>query len=330
MPTTEWETSYPGAQDTVGDEQPDLINDSSPGAADGDIVLVSQIHALRDKVQALADFVGDENNLPLGSLRDLIGGSSGGFQTALNEDYTSLANLDLDDAGDGDKTINGKTAYADNMANTDDCAVVNGSGLKFDHDGTNTLIFNNTHSGPIVGYRLASLGIKYPNVSIVRAWGMFTHNLATQTGSTFGERLLIGFEKKRGSGFDASDYWMWSGSLQYNVASGPGLWWIVQSNRKGSGATETNNGNTAHDVMMVQLHIPSWTAFIFTGASNSGAFPEIDDLELRGISAPLVGGGDVEIMKMPIDELAAFMGCDTQNTDNDLLIHFKKFKIEYK
>jgi len=67
-----WTTSFPAEQDTVGLEQPNLANDSAPGAHDGDRVLVSHVQALRDKAQALALKVGDDSGLPEGSLLQVL------------------------------------------------------------------------------------------------------------------------------------------------------------------------------------------------------------------------------------------------------------------
>lgn len=68
MTTKEWTTHYPTAQDDVLTDQPTLINDTYPGAGDGDITRVSQIHALRDKLDSVCLKVGDDTNLPATSL----------------------------------------------------------------------------------------------------------------------------------------------------------------------------------------------------------------------------------------------------------------------
>ena len=65
MAIIDWTTSYPAAQDTPGSEQPDLAN-----AADD--TRVSQIHALRDKLQDVAELVGDDSLLPSGSIREVL------------------------------------------------------------------------------------------------------------------------------------------------------------------------------------------------------------------------------------------------------------------
>lgn len=68
MAIKEWDTNYPGAQDTGtdgADQQPDLVNGE-------DKTRVSQIHALRKKTQALALVVGDDIGLPVGSLREKV------------------------------------------------------------------------------------------------------------------------------------------------------------------------------------------------------------------------------------------------------------------
>ncbi len=68
LPNEPWSTSYPTSQDTPGTEQPDLTADSTPGAEDGHRILVSHFHALRDKLQDAATKLGDDSNLPAGSI----------------------------------------------------------------------------------------------------------------------------------------------------------------------------------------------------------------------------------------------------------------------
>lgn len=69
-----WGTNFPTSQDTGAngqDQQPTLTDDSIPGALDGDRVRVSHLNTLRNKLQALALYVGDTGSLPAGSLRDI-------------------------------------------------------------------------------------------------------------------------------------------------------------------------------------------------------------------------------------------------------------------
>jgi len=72
LPNETWSTNLPASQDVVGTEQPDLTNDTAPGAGDGHRVLVEHLHALRDKAQYLATTVGDTSDLPAGSLKDRV------------------------------------------------------------------------------------------------------------------------------------------------------------------------------------------------------------------------------------------------------------------
>jgi hypothetical protein len=69
LPNQPWSTNLPGSQDVVGVEQPDLSNDSAPGANDGHRVLVEHLHALRDKLQYTAVEVGDSSEVPSGCLK---------------------------------------------------------------------------------------------------------------------------------------------------------------------------------------------------------------------------------------------------------------------
>jgi hypothetical protein len=68
----EWTSSYPNSQDDLGADQPDLVNGTAPSTWTGDLSRVSQIHTLRDKLDAVARKVGDENSLPVNSLSDRV------------------------------------------------------------------------------------------------------------------------------------------------------------------------------------------------------------------------------------------------------------------
>lgn len=72
LPNKPWSTNYPTSQDTVGVEQGDLTDDSSPGAEDGHRFLVAHVEALRDKLQAAAVRLGDNSNLPITSIGNLL------------------------------------------------------------------------------------------------------------------------------------------------------------------------------------------------------------------------------------------------------------------
>jgi hypothetical protein len=64
MAVKEWTTNYPSSQDTGtggSDQQPDLVNTQ-------DDTRVSQLHTMRNKLQSIAQKVGDNNNLPGGCL----------------------------------------------------------------------------------------------------------------------------------------------------------------------------------------------------------------------------------------------------------------------
>ena len=71
MAFKEWVTHLPTGQDTIATDQPELINDSSPGSGNGDISRVSQLHAIRDKAQYLALTVGSDLE-ESGTLRERV------------------------------------------------------------------------------------------------------------------------------------------------------------------------------------------------------------------------------------------------------------------
>lgn len=87
LPNQPWITSYPASQDTVGVEQPDLSNDSTPGALDGHRVLAEHLHALRDKLQDVADEVGSiPGSAPAGCLRARVATLEAASSQAFNEE----------------------------------------------------------------------------------------------------------------------------------------------------------------------------------------------------------------------------------------------------
>jgi hypothetical protein len=77
---TPWTTNYPTTQDTGVDgatQQPTLVDDSIPGALDGDRFLVSQILTLRKKIHAACLKLGDDTRLPIGSVAAILDLNSG-------------------------------------------------------------------------------------------------------------------------------------------------------------------------------------------------------------------------------------------------------------
>jgi hypothetical protein len=68
MAIKEWLTSYPTSQDPdpITTVQPNLDDETVPGAGDGDQARSSQVEANRDKLHAVCKKVGDDSNLPAG------------------------------------------------------------------------------------------------------------------------------------------------------------------------------------------------------------------------------------------------------------------------
>ena len=75
-PDTLWGTRYPAAQDVVGVDQPDLVNDSRLHVPDGSHILKEHLHALRDKLDAAARKVGDDSLRPSGCLAEKLAACS--------------------------------------------------------------------------------------------------------------------------------------------------------------------------------------------------------------------------------------------------------------
>lgn len=70
LPDIDWTTATPAAQDTPGVQQPNVVNDTFPGAGDGHRFRGSMVMALRDKLQNAYQEIGtNPGNLPPTSLR---------------------------------------------------------------------------------------------------------------------------------------------------------------------------------------------------------------------------------------------------------------------
>jgi hypothetical protein len=108
MAVKEWTTSYPTAQDPTPPSgvgvQETLVNESAPGAADGDDTRVSQIHTLRDKLDAVCKIAGDDSSLPITSLKATTLKNTANDWTALSPKGTPIAAdlLLIEDSADGD------------------------------------------------------------------------------------------------------------------------------------------------------------------------------------------------------------------------------------
>ena len=117
-----WFTNYPASQDT-GTEQPNLQDDTAPGAYDGDRAHSSHPETLRNKLQSVALKLGDTNNLPPGCV---------GAKVAALEAAASSPLLNK-----GDVFVRSATADARLPAGTDtyvltaDASAPNGLGLKW-------------------------------------------------------------------------------------------------------------------------------------------------------------------------------------------------------
>jgi hypothetical protein len=77
MAIKEWSTTYSGASpvqdaDPITGTQPDLDDESFPGAGDGDETRSSQPESLRDKLHTACKLLGDSANSPVGSICDIL------------------------------------------------------------------------------------------------------------------------------------------------------------------------------------------------------------------------------------------------------------------
>lgn len=113
-----WITTYPGTQDDLEINQPDLYNDSSPGVLDGHRALVEHVHSLRDKLDAVCLKVGDNSDLPaeciLDKLTTHLGATNPHSITKSDVSLGNVANLkvNLTETRDPNSGDNANDGYA--------------------------------------------------------------------------------------------------------------------------------------------------------------------------------------------------------------------------
>lgn len=315
---TPYSTLYPGAQDTEGVQQPDLVDDSSPGAADGDIVLASHVNTLKDKVQALAEFVGDENNLPPGSLRDLIGSGSGSTTVDLNVNFKTDVAQDFVAGGDNDYTVGGKTAFALNTANAAggpyQFQIVNGSGLLIDPNATASGFGNGVRSAPTLGWRLSDLGIALAQCSFVRLWGMLpTYTMANP------QQAII-----------AMNY---SSAMCQSAIKGyaPGLLWITGRDRASSGTGAVNSNNTGYDTFMLKVEPTNFQCSMWIGQSSGGNFPDEKNMNCIMMSNMMSAFGFHEQLNISTSsDISAVICASPFTTAGTMKTTWTRFKVDHK
>lgn len=133
-----WYTNYPTTQDT-GVEQPNLEDDSAPGAYDGDRAHSSHPETLRNKLQSAVLKLGDANNLPAGCIGAKVATLEAGFSPS---PLTTKADVYVRSA-----TANARLPVSptDGHVLTVDAANPNGLGLKWAAPAGGVSLHASTH-----------------------------------------------------------------------------------------------------------------------------------------------------------------------------------------
>ena len=327
MANKPWSTSYPVSQDTPGTEQPNLNNDSTPGANDGDVALDSHQEAIRDKVQALALKVGDDNNLPSGSQAAAIAAleTGGGGVTLIKEtDFTALTNKDLKATGPGTYVIDGLTWNSRETANGLIMDLLNGTGLRLFNTTTDTSLSAAARNAPRIDIFLKDMGLPadMKGVKAIKFWSMLASTNANQDF----EAAHTGFYNEPfvtniGQNINIRSVFRVTSGVQHWATRS-----VIDTFSEGHLSPAPNFGS-GNDVACAVLTLASLEVGLFVGASVAGAFPAFSALIPAG--AGDLAGVNRTTAEVNKDVMAAFLASTTSgSTSGDNESVWSRMKIE--
>ncbi len=244
------------------------------------------------------------------------GGSDGSaWTTAYSVDFSTLS-TGVHPGGDGTVTIDGKTWYAKNVANSEEMRVVNGEGLVIDPNANSSDIFNGTYTCPVFACRFSELGIL--NVSEARIWTTFAF---TGIDADF-EQVGVMIEQLQST--------IWHAALVrvYDSLRGGQGWDVRRAINFTTARPSGKTDNLTDDVLLLQWRGLGRVA-AFTGPSSGGNFPAMSAMRQRHEVSENWGAGTGPDILSALDLAFAFYVCPV-NTSNTLRGSLKKFLVEYR
>jgi len=239
------------------------------------------------------------------------GGGGGGWTTSYSVTLTGLA-TGVHPGGDGTVTIDGKTWYAQNVANSDEMRTVSGEGLVIDCNANATDLYGSTRTGPNWSIKTGALGI--PVNTEFRIWTIAAHNIDQNY-----ETLDIGVEQ-----FQSTSYRI----VLARIFNASGKW----AARRTVGGV--SSGNLKPNFLSDDAYLVHCTNVgsidIYTGASSGGNFPAFASMRLQQHAEIDFSGGSPDILS-EVDLAFVFAMCPgPTNTSNTLRGSLKKLLVEYK
>lgn len=242
-----------------------------------------------------------------------------GWSTAYSVDFSTLPNQTI--SADGAVTIDGKTFYAFNKANSQTFAVQNGSGLYIRCSAANTTLTTNVSTFPGLYAKFTDLTglLETANWSECWVWFMFSQphvpnaNYEWAAGriitvpSSYTPANLNGFSLARGYG---------TGGMGYQAFA-----------HFGTGATVSAKGwvNSATVFDVMAFHLIGGQVEHYLGQSVAGAFPNRTALQLMGRTS-LFGTAAVPTY----DGFCASFGVMSGNTAAASDLMMMKMLVQYR
>lgn len=314
-----------------------FVSSSVPNASDGQVgqcvrVGVGGVYELASVVPSTA--IGDVGkvlavNAAGGvALGTLTGGGVLQWVTVADIHYSALATGTDSVLSSFAHDIGGVTHTVAGSSKATEFRVVNGTGLKIDHDNTSSSYWQATATCPRITIPLATLAPGYPAQAPIRI------SAITSISGAVGnyEQLFVGLEGSGASrSYRATFYKGYDSGLAGNTHY-PGITLnSISEMRQGGNAPSYNND----DVLVVEQVMPGDFAFLF-GQSSAGAFPAGSSLKVCGryrfgaytTINTAIGWSTDNVQPVSYDTPSIVFGVKTDRTNSTIVGSLARLKVE--
>jgi len=237
---------------------------------------------------------------------------SSGWITAEDLDWTAEGAVDWKAAGDGLKTVNGKTWYVDNTANADVFAIT-ANGLEMEPNTNNTAYGIGLRNCPVIAALVSNLFSGYdPGAHLLRVWTYFSADTIAQNWDYLGG----GFEAYRQAVRSLHTIYH-----KYHDGVVKVKWVYGDSNAY----FQTSVVDVTDNVFMIEQLSPGIVA-VYSGTYAAG-FPAKSAMTLRGVEQ-IYKTTTVSFWRA--DEMAIVLCILSQNASGNAAVTYARTLLEYR
>lgn len=284
----------------------------------------------REAKQALEGFTASDPPLASSAVTTAINSaiSSALVQNVYDIDFTAQASQNLQTGGDGTKTIGGVAFYGENVANATTFSIINGTGFRFESDGTARVYNTSTRSAPNLTHKIVDVASGFdPSIHRVRLMArLIGRNMNANT-----ELQRVGFDRYRASPAEA----MAAIDRHYNTSdfsAGDNIgWWRANGTQQSAAVNPTDDGSdtateSTEDVVAVSLDPGLGLVQYWTGTWASG-WPSIKDMRHRGTRFIDNTAGNPTTPYN--DDLAVFLTSYSNGGGSGFITTFANLRLDY-